>query len=214
MSRRKVLVAFGVAALLLLVGALVLLGGVDTAPPAAGSNSASPVAAARPTHESSRAVVPNVPAMPSAGSSHAPSQSDEPIKWKDADLSKRSFVQRDDDSVPWPKDAPPPAFTKATMQAIRAAATPGVEKCKSEIWKTYPDLAQNPDIKASISVVYTAQAAGGAITIPSARVVVNGFPDDNYAKCVQDVFEKLQVATPAGQADGKGQVASSFVGKD
>jgi hypothetical protein len=192
---------------------LFLLGGVDTAPPAGGDSTAPP-AAARPAHESNRVVVPNLSATTAAGSSNAPSLPDHAIKWKDADLSKRSFVQREDDSVPWPKDAPPPAFTKATMQAIRAAATPGVEKCKSEIWKTYPDLAQNPDIKASISVVYTAQAAGGAITIPSARVVVNGFPDDNYAKCVQDAFEKLQVASPAGQSDGKGQVVSSFVGKD
>jgi hypothetical protein len=140
----------------------------------------------------------------------APAGEPAPVQWKDADLSKRVYVQRDDDSVPWPKNAPPPLFKKETLEAIRTAVTPGVDDCMAKTSARYAEaLKENPELKGEITVAYTARAASGAVSISAADVSVQGFPDDDLATCVKDVYLKAHVNAP-GQRDGTGKVAGGF----
>lgn len=179
----------------------------DRAPPTGGQAEPAPTTSAgnaAPSHATNRPTV--------AGGDRAPARTggdEAPVQWTDADLSKRTSVQRDDDSVPWPKGAPPPLFTKATLQAIRAAVTPGVNNCIDTARAHYADLATNPDLQGDIMIAYTAHAAQGAIKIAAADVVANGFPDDDLVKCIKDVYLHAQATSP-DQADGNGKVASSF----
>ncbi|HEY5947156.1 MAG TPA: hypothetical protein VIV40_16750 [Kofleriaceae bacterium] len=197
---------------LVLVSVLVLLvvGGIylfrDDAAPAQPAEPTGPSSAAATSPRGT-----SQPAIATAEPVRAPAAAEQAgaVEWKNVEPAARTYVQREDDSVPWPKDAPPPLFSKATLQAIRAAVTPGVNQCMATTRARYPELATNPELSAEITIDYTARATHGAITIAGADVAVQGFPDDALASCVKDVYRRAHV-TANDQADGTGKVHAGF----
>jgi len=100
-------------------------------------------------------------------------------------------------------------FTPDTLRAIRSAAAPVVQRCIAESFVRYPEFRAQADIKGFVSVVFTAVASRGNITVAEAHVTVHGFSDDELARCAADGYRQLRVGT-SGQADGTGTVQSGY----
>lgn len=200
-------------ALLLLIGAFVLwtmIGGTTEVKPDVVAGTASPAGSATtptgPAHVAAQRG-PRI-AEGSSGAGTAPTQDTGEIRELEIQPIKRAYIQREDGTLR-SKDAPPPLFTKATIDAVRAAVTPAVQKCIAEGLERNPDNATLPN-PVSVAIIYTASAAGGTVGVTKAEAIINGTQDDGLLPCLEAAYTTVKIAAPAGQADGEGRVQAVF----
>lgn len=188
----------GGATLLVLIGGIALLAMIGEAPRAAPSASRTGIAE-----------VPPPTVTPVRATTTRATSSDDPPELERAPI-KHAFIQRDDDSgIARAKGAPPPMFTRATLAQLRAAVAPAVKQCMDESFQRYPEN-RSLDTKPSISIQFTATAAGGTLSVANVRTVINGTQEDALLACVGAAYERLSVRTSSEQVDGVGQVQATF----
>lgn len=192
MSTRRVVVAIG-AVLALVAGLWWLRASTreDAASATAAGHEKAPPAAPSPTS------APSTPGARPALASAPPA--DEESAFKKIAI-KHTTVQRDGTAG---------VFTADTLRAIRTAAAPAIDRCIADSFARNPDFRAQPDIKGQVSVVFTARAAAGEITVPQAHVIVNGYNDDALAQCAEQTYRGLRVAA-AAQPDAEGTVESGY----
>jgi hypothetical protein len=203
----------GALALLLLVGAFVLwtmIGGTTDVDPNVVTGTTETVGSTTTAMGPAQVAAHRGPriAEGSAGAgTQATEDTGEPRELKIEPI-KRAYIQREDSDLRG-KDAPPPLFTKATLEAVRAAATPAVQKCIKEGLARSPDntTLDNP---ISVAIIYTASAAGGSVGVTKAEAVINGTQDDLMLPCIEAAYTSIKIAAPAGQSEGEGRVQAVF----
>jgi hypothetical protein len=198
----------GSLALLLLVGALVLwrlIGGTTEVTPKPSSRLVATHAAdgSASAAVSAEHVAPRI-AEGTSGEKAASEDTGE-VHELTIEPIKRPPIQRED-GAPGSKDA---LFRKDTLDALRAAVTPAVQKCIKEGLARYPDNAhmQSP---VSVAIVYTASASSGTVAVSKAEAIINGTQDDELLPCVEAAYSVVRINAPAGQADGEGRVQAVF----
>lgn len=201
-------------ALLLLVGAFVLwmmIGGTTeveadlvagTTTPTEGSGATTSVKAQVAAHAGPRI------AEGSSGANATTTEDTGEPRELTIEPIKRAFIQREDGALR-ATDAPPPLFRKDTLDALRAAVTPAVQKCIREGLARSPEntALENP---ASVAIIYTASAAGGTVGVTKAEAIINGTQDDLLLPCLEAAYTAVKIAAPAGQPDGEGRVQAVF----
>jgi len=200
----KTAVTLGSLAALVLIGGVVLWTLVgDTA--AATASSAASVPGAR-------AAAGQAAAPPRAlADQHRPAEAErgeDPAELQITPI-KRAFIVRDDDAVPRATDAPAPVLARSTLAAVRAAVMPAVERCIAASFETHPEN-RSLDTKPSVSVIFTAVAAGGVVSITNTASVINGTQEDELRHCIETAYKQLSVPAAPGQRDGEERVQSTF----
>ncbi len=203
----------GAVALLLLVGAFVLwrmIGGTTEVSPELSSTAQSPEEGRIGGPTDRRPVAaPAAPRIGAGSSGEKPAANDTGGEIPEMKIEpiKRAYIQREDGTLRG-KDAPPPLFRKDTVDAIRAAVTPAVQKCMKEGLARIPDNAHLEN-SASVAVIYTVSATGGQVGVTKAEAVINGTQDDALLPCIEAAYSSVRFQAPA-QPDGEGKVQAVF----
>lgn len=88
---------------------------------------------------------------------------------------------------------------RATIQALRSAAAPAVQRCIGD------SLARNPSYRSledplSLSITYYAAVAAGALTVTKAKAVVQNTQDDELVACVETAARSIHAGVGQGDA--------------
>ena len=202
------------AALALLAGAVVLLvklsagaDAVEVAPAPAGAAAGTAPAPATPASRTPREGA--APALAAAGRAAAVRDPDDPPELAIQPI-RRAYVQREHDDTPRAKDAPPPLFTRETMQALRAAAAPAVGQCIAAAVARFPEMKEL-EAQLSVSTIVTARAADGTVQVVEARSTINNLSDDELVRCLEEeAYARVAIRSPSGQREGEGAVLQIF----
>jgi len=198
----KTAVTLGSLAALVLIGGVVLWTLVgDTAAATASSGASVPPARVAARQAPPRATLDQRRPVEAERDEDPPELPITPIK--------RAFIVRDDDAVPPASDAPAPVLAKSTLAAMRAAVMPAVERCMAASFETHPEN-RSLDTKPSVSVIFTAVASAGVVSITKTASVINGTQEDELRHCIETAYKQLSVPAAPGQRDGEERVQSTF----